>query len=578
MSQAAFLTFIVAIAAVLGILIGMLRYRGIGLGIGGVLFSGILVGHFAHQWFGLTVRTAGGLTVQGSILGYVQEFGLILFVYAIGIQVGPSFFASLRSVGAKLISWVILMIVMGCSIALALHFCGMISVDAMVGIYSGAITNTPALGAATQMIHDMAAVLGNQPLDPKALGFDELVVPSAYAMAYPFGVLGLLMTMVLIRLIFRVNIDAEYEKYAASKNDGRPDITDINVAVRNQQFIGSNVHDIPGVKEGEVIVSRVKRGDELLVPTDIIIEKGDILHVVGAPDSVGKFVKLLGKASEANLTTHGTNIAVQRLAVTNPQLYGKALGSLHLEERFNVVVSRFIRTGVQFIPAPHMKLQFGDIINVVGTPEDIKEAGRVVGNSTTEMHKVRMLPIFICLALGVLLGNIPISISGVPAPLKLGLAGGPLVMAIILSRFGEALTFNRMHWHMPVAGLSALRETGITLFLAIVGINAGASGFWETLTQGPGFTWLCLGVLITFIPAFTVGVLAYKLSRINYLVLCGMLAGGVTNPPALAFANNLHSNSEPASLGYATVYPLTMFLRILSPQVMIIIAVLVSGL
>ncbi len=577
MSTVAFLTLVISLAAVLGILIGMVRYRGIGLGIGGVLFSGIIVGHFAHQWYGLTVRTAEGLTAQGNILSYVQEFGLILFVYAIGVQVGPSFFSSLRSVGAKLIAWVLLIIVMGCTIALILHFAGVVPVDAMVGIYAGAITNTPSLGAASQMVRDMAVVLSDAGQDPTSLGFNEMVVPSAYAMAYPFGVCGLLLTMILIRIIFRVNIDDEYQKYVNSKTSGRPAITTVNVSVKNDEYFGKNIFDIPGVKEGTVVVSRVKRGDDLFVPKDIVLEQDDVLHLVGAPENVSKASKAIGIASAANLTTHGTHIAVQRLVVTNSHVYGKTLGSLHLDTRFNIVISRFIRTGVQFIPSPDMKLQFGDQLNVVGRPEDIKEAGKIVGNSSAEMHKVAMLPIFVCLILGILLGNIPIPISGVPAPMKLGVAGGPLVMAILLSRFGEALTFNRMHWFMPVAGLSALREIGITLFLSIVGVNAGASGFWETLTEGPGFSWLCWGTLITFIPAMTVGVLAYKISKINYLVLCGMLAGSATNPPALAFANGIHSNPEAASLGYATVYPVTMFLRILSPQVMIIIAVLASG-
>ena len=577
MSTVAFLTLAISLAAVLGILIGMVRYRGIGLGIGGVLFSGILVGHFAHEWFGLTARTAEGLTSDGSILSYVQEFGLILFVYAIGVQVGPSFFSSLRSMGAKLIGWVLVIIVMGCSIALILYFCGVVPVDAMVGIYAGAITNTPALGAASQMVRDMATSLSDAGMDATSLGFSDMVVPSAYAMAYPFGVCGLLLTMILIRIMFRVSIDEEAERYFKSKAAGRPSITTVNISLKNEEFFGKKVFDLPGVKEGTIVVSRVKREDELLVPSDITLEEDDVLHLVGSPENISKLTKTIGQPSAANLTTHGTHIAVQRLVVTNSQIYGHTLGSLHLDTRFNIVISRMIRTGVQFLPSPDMKLQFGDVLNVVGRPENIAEAGKVVGNSSAEMHKVPMLPIFVCLILGILLGNIPIPVSGVPAPMKLGVAGGPLVMAILLSRFGEAWTFNKMHWYIPSAGLSALREIGITLFLSIVGINAGASGFWETLTTGPGFSWMCWGTLITFIPEFVVGVLAYKLSKVNYLVLCGMLAGSSTNPPGLAFANGLYHNPEAASLGYATVYPMTMFLRILSPQIMIIIAVLASG-
>ena len=578
MSSVASLTLAISLAAVLGILLGMVRYRGIGLGIGGVLFSGIIVGHFAHEYFDLTVRTAEGLTAAGSILSYVQEFGLILFVYAIGVQVGPSFFASLRSVGAKLIGWVLIIIVMGCSIALILFFCGIVPIDVMVGMYSGAITNTPALGAATQMIHDVGAALAVDGADVAAMGVNELMVPSAYAMAYPFGVCGLLLTMILIRVIFRVNIEEEADRYFKSKAAGKPTISTSNVKLVNNQYFNKTIDDLPGVKEGKVVVSRVKRGNELLVPHHSLqLQENDILHLVGVPANVGNVAKLIGSLSAETLTTRGTQIAVQRLVVTNSHIYGHPLGSLNLDTRFDLVVSRLIRSGVQFIPTPDMKLQFGDILNVIGREKDIKEAGKVVGNSNAELHKVAMLPIFIGLILGILLGSIPIPVSGVPAPMKLGVAGGPLVMAILLSRFGETLTFNKMHWYIPAAGLSALREIGITLFLSIVGINAGASGFWQTLTAGPGFSWMCWATLITFIPIFIVGILAYKISKVNYLVLCGMLAGSATDPPALAFANGLHSNPEASSMGYATVYPLTMFLRILSPQIMIIIAVLASG-
>lgn len=577
MSTIAFLTLAISIGALLGILIGQIKVKGIGIGIGGVLFSGIMVGHFAHEWFGLTIRGASGLTAEGNILSYVQEFGLILFVYAIGVQVGPSFFSSLRSNGVKMILWVLLIIFMGCSIALILHFCGVVSIDAMVGMYSGAITNTPALGAATQMIKDMAFVLSDEGASAVPAGFNELIVPSAYAMAYPFGVCGLLLTIILIRLIFKISIDDEAEKYMKAKAQGRPSITALNVAVANTDIIGKRVDELPGVKDGSIVCSRVKRNGELLVPHhDLILNQGDLLHLVGEPQKVGSVAKQIGTTTSDVLTTRGTKLSVKKILVTNPAFFGKPFGALHLDSRFQLAPSRLIRTGVQFIPTPDMKLQFGDEINVIGAEKDINEAAKLIGNSRAELNKVAMLPIFIGITLGIFLGSIPIPVAGVPAPMKLGIAGGPLVMAILLARFGETWTFNKIRWHMPMAGLSALREIGITLFLTIVGINAGASGFWQTLTVGPGFSWMCWGTLITFIPAMTVGILAYKISKINYLQLSGMLAGASTSPPALAFANGLYSNPEAASLGYATVYPVTMFLRILSPQVMIIIAVLFS--
>ncbi|MBU3843626.1 MAG: putative transporter [Candidatus Anaerobiospirillum pullicola] len=578
MSTIPFLTLAISIAAVLGILLGEVRYRGIGLGIGGVLFSGILVGHFSHEWFGLTIRTAEGLTTaEGSILGYVQEFGLILFVYAIGVQVGPSFFSSLRSMGAKLVGWVLVIIVMGCSIAMILHFIGIVKIDAMVGMYSGAITNTPALGAANQMIIDMRAVLDPGVADE--LGFDSFVVPSAYAMAYPFGVCGILLTMILIRIIFRVNIEEAGRQYLESKVKG-PRIETANITVSEGHFAGQELEDVPGVREELVVCSRIKRGEDLIVPhLQTKLEAGDVLHFVGPKSELEKVANAIGTMVQSafTTTTRGTNKVVQRIVVTKRDVIGKELGDLHLEERFDLAVSRLIRAGVQFLPSHHMKLQFGDYLNVIGTKESIAAAEKAIGNSSVELHKVAMLPLFIGVILGILLGSIPIPVSGVPAPMKLGVAGGPLVMAILLSRFGAPLTGNRLRWSMPAAGLSALREIGITLFLSIVGICAGANGFWETLTNGPGLTWVWCGLLVTFIPLFTVGFLAYKFSKVNYLVLCGMIAGSQTDPPALAFANGLYSNPEASSLGYATVYPITMFLRILSPQVMIIIAVLAAG-
>ncbi len=579
MSTIPFLTLAISTAAILGILLGEIRYRGIGLGIGGVLFSGIFVGHFFHEWFGLTVRTPDGLTNAGEILTYVQEFGLILFVYAIGVQVGPSFFASLRSMGAKLIGWVVVIIALGCSVALTLHFVGILKIDAMVGVYSGAITNTPSLGAATQMILDMESVLGEQGVDTSAAGFDETLVPSAYAMAYPFGVCGILLTMILIRAIFRVNIEDEAKKYMESKAASQGEIPSFNVNVLSKDFIGKPLSSVPGIVEEHLVCSRIKRGKDLLVPhADTVLEYEDILHLVGARQHLHPVIAAVGKkVDSAYTTTRGTNKIVKRIVVTNNAVIGHSIESLHLEERFDIIASRLYRAGVQFIPSHDMRLQFGDSLNVLGTKEHIDAASKILGNSDIALHKVAMLPIFIGLALGILLGTIPIPVSGVPAPLKLGIAGGPLVMAILLSRFGEPLTFKRIRWYMPSAGLSALREIGITLFLSIVGICAGANGFWSTLTQGPGVTWMMCGMLITFIPIFVVGILAYKISKVNYLVLCGMIAGSMTDPPALAFANGMHSNPEASSLGYATVYPVTMFLRILSPQVMIIIAVLAAG-
>lgn len=572
MSSLALLIIYISVGAVLGIALGQLKYKGVGLGIGGVLFSGILVGHIANAYFGFELHTQTGLTAEASILHFLQEFGLMLFVYGIGIQVGPSFFAALRGSGLKLLTLAISIIVLGCCIALALFYCGIVTPDAMVGMYSGAITNTPALSAGTIMVSDLAQAFAQAGQDPLALGFDAAKVPKAYAVAYPFGVCAILITMILIRSVFKVSIDAAGNDYAQSKSKGVDEPIVSNVEVQNSDFIGKTIADIPCIKDGTVICSRIKRNGELSVPAkDLVLQKGDLLHLVGGAKYVSKASMAVGTETKDVLTTHGSTISVRHLIITNNNVMGRTLGDLDLESQFGLVISRVIRSGVQFMPTKNLRLALGDELNVIGTVENIKKAGKVVGNSSATMNHVAMMPIFIGLFLGMLLGSIPIPLPGVPAPMKLGVIGGTLVVAILLARFGDTITFNRIHWRLPSAALSAFKEIGITLFLTIVGINAGANGFWEELTHGLGLHWMAWATLISIIPLLIVGFVGYKVFKVNYLVLSGVLAGACTDPPALAYANNMYKDAEASSIGYATVYPFVMFLRILSPQIMLII-------
>ena len=572
MSSLALLIIYISVGAVLGIALGQLKYKGVGLGIGGVLFSGILVGHIANAYFGFELHTQTGLTAEASILHFLQEFGLMLFVYGIGIQVGPSFFAALRGSGLKLLTLAISIIVLGCCIALTLFYCGIVTPDAMVGMYSGAITNTPALSAGTIMVSDLAQAFAQAGQDPLALGFDAAKVPKAYAVAYPFGVCAILITMILIRSVFKVSIDAAGNDYAQSKSKGVDEPIVSNVEVQNSDYIGKTIGDIPCIKDGTVVCSRIKRNGELSVPAkDLVLQKGDLLHLVGGAKYVSKASMAVGTETKDVLTTHGSTISVRHLIITNNNVMGRTLGDLDLESQFGLVISRVIRSGVQFMPTKNLRLALGDELNVIGTVENIKKAGKVVGNSSATMNHVAMMPIFIGLFLGMLLGSIPIPLPGVPAPMKLGVIGGTLVVAILLARFGDTITFNRIHWRLPSAALSAFKEIGITLFLTIVGINAGANGFWEELTHGLGLHWMAWATLISIIPLLIVGFVGYKVFKVNYLVLSGVLAGACTDPPALAYANNMYKDAEASSIGYATVYPFVMFLRILSPQIMLII-------
>lgn len=578
MSSLALLIIYLSVGAVLGIALGQLKYKGVGIGIGGVLFSGIFVGHIAHAYFGFDLSLAsGGPTSQETILHFLQEFGLMLFVYGIGIQVGPSFFAALRGSGLKLISLAVSIIVLGCTISLILYFTGIVTPDAMVGMYSGSITNTPALSAAIDMIANLGKDMQNAGMDAKALGFDPATVPQAYAVAYPFGVCAILITMIFIRTFFKVSTEIAGNSYAEKKMQGVDTPITHNVMIQNSDFFGKTINDIPCVADGTVICSRIKRNGELSVPTkDLVLQKGDIVHLVGGAKYVSKATQTIGTETKDVLTTHGTTISVRHLIITNNNVMGRTLSELELESRYNLVISRVFRSGVQFMPTPNLRLALGDEINVVGSMENIRKAGKVVGNSSMTMNHVPMMPIFIGLFFGMLLGSIPISIPGIP-PMRLGVIGGTLVVAILLARFGDALTFNKLHWRLPISALSAFKEIGITLFLTIVGIRAGANGFVDVLTHGLGFYWMAWATLISIIPLMLVGFIGYKFFKVNYLVLCGVLAGACTDPPALAYANGMYKDAEASSIGYATVYPFVMFLRILSPQIMLIIVTATMG-
>jgi len=552
MSEIALMVSMLALVAVVGLWIGNIKIRGIGFGIGGVLFGGIIVGHIADRL---------GITLSGPMLLFVQEFGLILFVYTIGIQVGPGFFASLRVSGLRLNLFAILIVLLGGLVTAILHKLFAIPLPVVLGIFSGAVTNTPALGAGQQILRDLG-------LPPEQLD----VMGTSYAMAYPFGICGILLSMWLLRVLFRVNVDEEARKHDATLNSGVSHIRTINVRVENSNLNNMAIQDVPLLNSDKIICSRLKRDELLMVPSPTtVIQAGDLLHLVGLPRDLHNAQVVIGKEVETSLSTRGTDLRVERVVVTNEKVLGKKIRDLQLKERYDVVISRLNRAGVELVASSDASLQFGDILNLVGRPAAIEAVASEVGNAQQKLQQVQMLPVFIGIGLGVLLGSVPLFIPGFPVALKLGLAGGPLIMALILGRIG---TIGKLYWFMPPSANLALRELGIVLFLAVVGLKSGGD-FFATLTHGEGVTWMCYGIFITAIPLLTVGVLARMLGNMNYLTLCGMLAGSMTDPPALAFANNLHATSGAAALSYATVYPLVMFLRIITPQ---LLAVLFWGL
>ena len=552
MSEIALTVSVLALVAVVGLWIGNVKIRGVGFGIGGVLFGGIIVGHFVDQ---------AGVALSSPMLHFIQEFGLILFVYTIGIQVGPGFFASLRVSGLRLNLFAILIVILGGLVTAVLHKLFNIPLPVVLGIFSGAVTNTPALGAGQQILRDLGVPF--EVVDQMGM---------SYAMAYPFGICGILLTMWLVRLFFRINVEKEAQRFEESSGNGHAHLHTINVRVENPNLNQMAIQDVPMLNSDNIVCSRLKRGELLMVPAPgTLIQAGDLLHLVGRPEDLHNAQLVIGQEVATSLSTRGTDLKVERVVVTNEKVLGKKIRDLHVKQRYDVVISRLNRAGVELVASSSASLQFGDILNLVGRQEAIDAVAAELGNAQQKLQQVQMLPVFIGIGLGVLLGSIPLFIPGFPAALKLGLAGGPLIMALILGRIGS---IGKLYWFMPPSANLALRELGIVLFLAVVGLKSGGD-FVATLTQGDGLSWIAYGIFITAIPLLTVGILARMLAKMNYLTLCGMLAGSMTDPPALAFANNLHATSGAAALSYATVYPLVMFLRIITPQ---LLAVLFWGL
>ena len=548
MSDIALTVSVLALVAVVGLWLGNIKIRGVGFGIGGVLFGGIFVGHFADQL---------GWVLSADMLHFIQEFGLILFVYTIGIQVGPGFFASLRVSGLRLNLFAFGIVVMGGLVTAILHKLFAIPLPVVLGIFSGAVTNTPALGAGQQILRDLGI-----PADV----VDQMGM--SYAMAYPFGICGILLSMWLVRVLFRVNVGQEAKEHESTLTNGHALIKTINIRVENPNLNNMAIQDVPILNSATIICSRLKRDDTLMVPSpDTLIQHGDLLHLVGQPADLNNARLVIGQEVDTSLSTRGTDMRVERVVVTNEKVLGKKIRDLQVKERYDVVISRLNRAGVELVASQDASLQFGDILNLVGRPSSIDAVADMVGNAQQKLQQVQMLPVFIGVGLGVMLGSIPLYVPGFPVALKLGLAGGPLIMALILGRIGS---IGKLYWFMPPSANLALRELGIVLFLAVVGLKSGGD-FVDTLVNGEGMSWIGYGIFITAIPLITVGILARMFAKMNYLTLCGMLAGSMTDPPALAFANNLHTTSGAAALSYATVYPLVMFLRIITPQLLAVL-------
>ena len=537
-------SFVIAV----GVMLGKLKFRGISLGVAFILFTGIVVGHF-------------GFTGNLKTIGFVQDFGLILFVYSLGLQVGPSFFTSFRKGGMRMNRLAVLMVLLNIVVAIGVYYLmfdktNPDSFPMLVGVLSGAVTNTPGLGAAEEALRQM--------------GKTGVEIASGYACAYPLAVLGVIMVPMIVKLICRIKDNEENEQLANLEQvDTSQKPKRQYIEMQNDRLAGKTIIELRRLINREFICSRIMHEGQVVTPhRDTVVNIGDQLCIVSSEDDADAISTILGSLVEVEWdSVKGSEPLVsRRIVVTKEKLNGKTLGEMHLGSIFDVTITRVVRSGTELFASASLILQVGDRLTVVGKESSVAAVAQRVGNEMKRLDTPNIATLFIGILVGVLFGSIPFAIPGIPTPMKLGLAGGPLIVAILISRFGYKLglvTYTKASANMM------LREVGIALFLASVGIKSGASLF-ETVTSGDGLIYMLGGLLITVIPVFIVALIARKRYNMNYFSILGIVAGASTNPPALAFANSQTEHDAPA-VAYSTVYPLTMFLRILTAQLMVLI-------
>ena len=534
---------VLSLVITVGIMLGKIKICGISFGVTWILFVGIAAGHF-------------GMTVDHNTLHFIKEFGLILFVFSIGLQVGPGFFSSFKEGGIKLVGCAAAIVALGALTTYVIHLVTGTPMPTMVGVMSGAVTNTPGLGAAQQAYAD-------------ASGINDPSIALGYAVAYPLGVVGIIMTLIIIRFITRVDF-AEENKALEAISSERTNADKLSVVFTNGALEGQNIAHLRELINRSFVISRIMHEDGTIVIADgdSVLKIGDRLRVICSADDSEAVVAFFGQQIEMSMEDWGqgqtpqSQLVSRRIIITKPSINGKRLSDLHLRTKYGINITRINRAGIDLIPYQGMELQMGDRVLVVGNEHAIEQVANVLGNSLKKLRQPQLLTIFFGIALGVLLGSIPL--MSIPQPVKLGLAGGPLIVAILVGRFGP-------HFHLVTyTTMSAnlmLREVGLAMFLAGVGIGAG-DGFVDAIVNG-GYRWVGYGVIITMVPILVVGLFARLKLKMNYYTLMGLIAGSTTDPPALGYANATAGNDMPA-VGYATVYPVVMFLRVLTAQLLIL--------
>jgi len=526
---------IISVVGSAGLFLGHIKVGGVKIGIAGVLFAGVLAGHF-------------GAHVPAELIDFLRDFGLIIFVYLIGIQVGPGFASTLKNEGRLLVPLCIAIVVLGTAISACLAlFLGLPPAVAL-GILSGATTNTPSLAAAQESLGAAAA---------EQLGI-------GYAISYPGAILGLIATMTILRIFFRIDPHEENQRLSNGKHPQRELLT-WSIRVENPNLDKLALEKLPGLKDLGVVISRIQTQSGLQLATPkTIIRLGDTLLVVGSPEALEQATLIVGKKSADDLATKPSNLIVRNLTVTHTAALGKKLSELTSGDWGSIRVTRIRRGDVEFTAAGDLPLRRGDRLRVVGEEEQINKLGKILGNAPQALETFNFLPLFVGMALGTIVGLYEIHIPGLPSAIKLGLAGGPLITALILSRFVHSKIFPT---YVPYGASIALRELGMTLFLTAVGLKAGPR-FFDALFSPDGLRYVICGAIVTVAPLIAVLFLARKRANVNYLLLCGTAAGSLTDPPALAFANTVVPDSNGPSVAYATVYPVAMILRILFIQLL----------
>lgn len=532
-----------------GIYLGKVKVLGVSLGVTFVLFVGILMGHL-------------GYVVETDTLHFLREFGLILFIFSIGMQVGPGFFSSFREGGVMLNGLAMLGIALNVGIMLVIYYVqggasGATSIEQMVGIMSGAVTNTPGLGAAQQTALQV---------NPDAYGASE-AMSMGYAAAYPLGVVGIILTMIVLKKAFKVDVQKEIDAVEADQKDSQLAPHMLTLRVTNDLIAGLTVQKLHTLISANFVVSRMEKPDgEIIVPlAETELVKDDLLLIVCSVHDEETFTRFIGPAVEKDWNAERGPVAMRRILVSKSEYNGVKLGSLRLRSGYKLNVTRVTRNGIELLAAANLRLQMGDRLTVVGTVGDVDRLADRLGNSVKSLDHPHLITMFIGIFLGIVAGSIPLHFPGLSVPMKLGLAGGPLVVAILISAFGPKI---HLVTYTSTSANLLLREIGLCLFLASVGISAG-QGFVETVFNSVGAMWVLYGFIITVVPLLVVGVIAKLKYKTNYLALIGLLSGAYTDPPALAYAGKVAGNDAPA-VAYSTVYPLTMFMRVIAAQVVIL--------